>query len=757
LSMLARHCAFNGLLDDRPDIVLVCMRTHGPDAVRLLVRYLLTVSAPDEGAASAGSLTTGDGITQDGITETKSEVSSNSSSGRNRAFYRQFSNDILETNSEVGRVVSVQEEASRPRSLFKRHRMAKKEEPSATNSRTTSPAIKECTLCTHRFRLALLRCAMTLIAVGAQLTVLSENADHLLAIAAAKATEVESVAESSSDIARSYIEPTFRKSDNSDGSDLDSCGDDEQTASTIATAKDLLHGLRYRKTEAQCFVDMYCDLIDVCVTRALPSGLSPLPIRSAVNDTRSMTASLLTRCDYEAILGCCKHPDTLGKVFALLTSHGDPLFTYMLGEVAARVNLQLYAWTAYTSTVAAMQSFDKKLLPTRAPFHSLSVMSSKASPGLSDVSARLKSQWCTSAHMGSLFSLLEGFCLHKDSLYLRGPPAAEYLASWKRLLRILEEGTENGPPGLSFFAEEKLALRTTYTLLELVKCRSEFLTSVFRNSIKDDLSNARGNQPLIQSDFAKRMQDCISMQYVKRYNLYCEQQHQHLRNALHSLLTTGYWELGEKLLGAFMREYKDVLVKFQQGGAAMAHGEEDKQNKHVFIHGHLLTESAVSAGKSRIKSLVQELERANDKFKDRLRHEGPVRPKPVYFVVRFIDSPWTTDPAGTSADSQTANTLKRFLRSTEYSFVDVMSSSSSAATGAFSQDGNDVTSNTLAGVGIASNELWLLVKYSSQSFLPARKEAQERPVEHGRHFLEDIEESGGPIGSYDRLVYQVHL
>ena len=145
-------------------------------------------------------------------------------------------------------------------------------------------------------------------------------------------------------------------------------------------------------------------------------------------------------------------------------------------------------------------------------------------------------------------------------------------------------------------------------------------------------------------------------------------------------------------------------------------------------------------------------------FKDRLLHEGSARPLPLYYVIRFVNSPWNDEAAITEA-------IKSCLCATEYSFVDVMSPSGSKQQPQTDTENPDATISgtnatdaisTLSNVGIASNELWLLVKYSSHSFSsPVKLSGDDGMSENESAFLDDMDQCGGPIGSYGRLVYQV--
>lgn len=154
----------------------------------------------------------------------------------------------------------------------------------------------------------------------------------------------------------------------------------------------------------------------------------------------------------------------------------------------------------------------------------------------------------------------------------------------------------------------------------------------------------------------------------------------------------------------------------------------------------------------RLTSLIEELDRVSDKFQDRILHDGEFRPRPVYFVVRFLSSPWKNlDSSSTNTNTNiniNINTnieykkFKDFFDATESVFVSVKSSELQDNDSKFKFS---EPLNSLASIGIGNDELWILVKIDPVVFLD---------ISLSDNFIDDIEQNG-PLCTESRFIRQV--
>ena len=596
LTMLQAHCTFNGILESRPDLVLVCMRVHSLTAVKMIVKCVLSIS-------SENSCPDGDQRRDPKVQNESADATTSLGGDSNFALYRALSRELMEARNQSSTVTST---IGRTKSLFRRHATATNKVKTDTTSSTSARAADKSV---QRLRSALLRAVVTLIAVGAYLISLSESSDRRASEDAMKVASEECKGgsvygeEAEDRTESSEIRIKSGASEHKSAGDYDDDLSDTSlgmsgSSSAQDVVPDVLHGLRYCTKDVQACVDTYCDIVDVCVTQSLPSGIDSLPIRNTIAYDGTKHTSPLCREDFVDILYRCKDPQGFNKIFPSMPGcSDDPYFVYLLGEVQSRVHLQMYAWRTFIST-----NFVLGMRPNASPSHSHTLVNSgrdvewiQNSHEANETMDNLRLGWSACSQLGSLYNLLEVFCWHEDSLCLQHDSAAAFLVSLRKIISKADGGCQQDHPGLSFVVQERCGIQCVHNLLELVKCRSELLTTIItsRDSLLkiaiNRLSTSRRQQPVVLS-----IRDMISLQYMRKYDLHCEQQHQCLRNTLHDLLASGYWELGLQLLGRFVGEYKDVLYRFQQSAVS---GSGEGGHRHVFIHGHLLSESAVTSGK----------------------------------------------------------------------------------------------------------------------------------------------------------------
>lgn len=132
---------------------------------------------------------------------------------------------------------------------------------------------------------------------------------------------------------------------------------------------------------------------------------------------------------------------------------------------------------------------------------------------------------------------------------------------------------------------------------------------------------------------------------------------------------------------------------------------------------------------------IDELDRAVDKLQDRLLHEGESRPRPVYFVVRFLVSPW----GSISVKEHLNSKFSDFFGVTEVSAIEIDSSLNNGASNA--------EWNNLSLLGIGNDELWMLLKVDPVAFLESNS--------HGRDG-EDVGDLDRLIGTESSLIRQVN-
>lgn len=119
-------------------------------------------------------------------------------------------------------------------------------------------------------------------------------------------------------------------------------------------------------------------------------------------------------------------------------------------------------------------------------------------------------------------------------------------------------------------------------------------------------------------------------------------------------------------------------------------------------------------------------------MQDRLLHEGESRPRPVYFVVRFVASPWSTQATREAPNS----IFSDFLGVTGASAVKLGNTY-------LRQESSEKEWNNLSLVGIGDDELWILVKVDPVAYLGTPP--------HNQSF--DME--GGIVGTESKLIHQV--
>ena len=119
---------------------------------------------------------------------------------------------------------------------------------------------------------------------------------------------------------------------------------------------------------------------------------------------------------------------------------------------------------------------------------------------------------------------------------------------------------------------------------------------------------------------------------------YGEEEHRRGRAALGHLLHVGEWETGVTValsLGEQCRRtharIAEALSAAQAASTAALSGAPSSGAQHVH---------ALKMRLHRQAALTLELSRAHEKLQQRLVHDGPLRPLPIYYALRFLENPW---------------------------------------------------------------------------------------------------------------------
>jgi hypothetical protein len=419
--------------------------------------------------------------------------------------------------------------------------------------------------------------------------------------------------------------------------------------------------------------DNFVDAVDRWLALSLPPAvppLSPLPTEniSPESDDRSPSGGTAE------IFNCLK------LALKGLAAHLEdrPILGHPLGELVSQIHHSFGRWSAYVSTFTEPLPPDGTSLAPHRP---------AADPDLFR-------QWTFSLRVASRSSFLDRAVARASSV--RSLLSFFGTASGNAFQSFDFSATALGERGAGIFASSEIV---SEMLLRLVLRRAER----FRDLLP---SQEWGALPLSGASL---------FAYCQSNGIKCERHHQELREVLVSLLGSGDWELGQRISKSYVEEYRET-----------AKGAQRKEGKSTPSH------SALHGVQDRLSTLVEELDRVTEKFQDRLLHEGDSRPRPLYFAVRFLESPWK---AGVRQELQ--EKFAQFFDVVDFSVVD-------HATEAFVSD-QHWNSMSLAGIG--HNELWLLIKVDPQAFL----ESSLRPS----LVIDEIEQSHGPIGSEARLVHQL--
>ena len=266
-----------------------------------------------------------------------------------------------------------------------------------------------------------------------------------------------------------------------------------------------------------------------------------------------------------------------------------------------------------------------------------------------------------------------------------------------------------------------------------------------------------------------------------------ERQHQLLREVIRNFLRSGHWESGRELGQLLLQGYQCCLRMLPAHHTPEHCRHLDMNTRAGFystsmsrlessLRGCIPSEVCVSRfgmlsaaeynrikynalGNERICTLSDEIKRTVDTFEDRLKLEGVARCHPIFYTVRFITSPWASEfTNGTSLSSSTSgneSTLEENFRDLakkcRYEFVSVSRTSDNSGT---------------SSLGICSNEVWLLLKYDSISFASDDDVCGDKSSDDSGYdsmatstrmskYLDEIEASHGPLGSYARLRNQL--
>lgn len=231
-----------------------------------------------------------------------------------------------------------------------------------------------------------------------------------------------------------------------------------------------------------------------------------------------------------------------------------------------------------------------------------------------------------------------------------------------------------------------------------------------------------------------------------------EHRHQLARQVLKWLLQFGEWEAGRELSQILLESFQRYITSCAEVPTTR------KQTSTLDCPSDLASSHVLKAlGRDRLETLSTEMKRAADTFDDRMRHEGAVRCLPLFYVVRFMCSPWE---GGGQTLKKGEEALRNLVAGCGYTFVCVMPPPLQDSNGASTSTQSLGMDQELdSAVGIRQQEVWMLLKYDCSAF----SEEEFLDTEHGKcgvsaqRYVEQIKSVGGPLGSYSRLVYQVSV
>lgn len=136
------------------------------------------------------------------------------------------------------------------------------------------------------------------------------------------------------------------------------------------------------------------------------------------------------------------------------------------------------------------------------------------------------------------------------------------------------------------------------------------------------------------------------------FNLeYGEEEHRCGRSALAYMLQCGEWETGVAVALSLAEQCRRTHKKIDE---ALAHATQRVGIMTTNSSGQLIHELTLRS--KRQAALQNELSKAHEKLQQRLVHDGPLRPLPIFFALRFLENPWI--------DSDVDTGLKSFLEAT---------------------------------------------------------------------------------------------
>jgi hypothetical protein len=424
------------------------------------------------------------------------------------------------------------------------------------------------------------------------------------------------------------------------------------------------------------------DAIDQWISRVLPPGVTPLSPIPSDPKWRGLQFG-----EVAEILNCLK----LALQDAMFQSASPTPGISPLRELTTRVHHTLHRWGTYASTFADLSGNDSLVRPNR---HS--------SPDLCH-------QWSLALRSATIFSFLDRVVVRSSS--------SEALLTFFGTAGCGSD-RQLSPPHVGTRSEMVCQL-----LLELAFGRGQR----FQRIVSLTLNKAQ-TLPL-------PLEAVLS--YCHSKGIEWENHHQQLREVLKGLLAAGYWELADRITKFYLAEYRE-----SKAAQAETHRKEKVVSKHApplsksISSPHSMTYSG--GVQHRLSTLAEELDRMSDKLQDRLLHDGDSRPRPVFFVVRFLVSPWK----GASDQQKVDGRFAEFFAMTEFSFVEVESPSLGG-----DQAPAGKHSHSLSAVGISSDELWVLVKVDPLAFADN--------LTTSALALDNIERSGGALGTVARLIRQV--
>jgi hypothetical protein len=442
--------------------------------------------------------------------------------------------------------------------------------------------------------------------------------------------------------------------------------------------------------------DVFVDSVDKWLALSLPPSVPPLHSLSPEDDHGP--ARDHHSLDIPELFSCLKL-----ALKGMATT--DPALSHPLSELINRVHHCFKRWSAYVSTF------------TEPLASSLDLCISIGS--LRTASPHFLQHWTTSLRVAATASFL-------DNAIARASSVRSLLSFFGTVSgNAFQDETESEERRVGLFPSSEAV---SESLLRLAWRRAER----FR-----DLSLQSSSTPSLPLSGAALFAFCQSN------GIRCERHHQEVRELLVSLLGAGYWELGERISKAYIEEYRETAKGARKEGKAILSSSISMLSLSLSPPPLLLLCSVLTTPadgvQDRLSTLMEELDRVTDKFQDRLLHEGDARPRPLYFAVRFLESPWK---AAGAQEQELHSKFAEFFDITDFSMVDLESHQPNAFAANHAQLGNSMS---LAGIG--PNELWVLLKIDPQSFLESSA--------HSPLVIDEIEQSHGPVGSESRLIHQV--